>query len=249
MEKLTILFKLSHKFTLKYLKSYFMIMLKPILIGSLGIVFLFTISLKPIFALLGLFVTLPCIFYSFWRGYFITYALNDVAYRFINKEENISIEDSINYLKPKEGDFAIYISICSILSILCFSPTFIYIFSKYQQNSINLNGDITSILSILGEFVLIGLINLIILMPFFNFVTQAYYFKKEEENLFNVILNCYKYLNPIGIMLIIIINLANTFLSQIAFIIYLPLIIILNLYTYSLNTFWFYSRIKSTNII
>lgn len=241
MEKLKLIFKLSYKFSNKFYKDYFLQIAKPLLIGGVGLFVMLLIQLDPIFAFLGLFITLPCIFYSFWRGYFITYALNDVSYNFL-KGTNCALLDSLEKLKNQEKDFIKYVSFCAILSVIGYIPSIFYFLANLQINV--LIADPYSILSNLGSFILVFALNTIILSPFLNFMTQAYYFKQKSDNYFKIIANCYKYLDFRGIVIILIIGLFNLAISNIHPLIYAILALIGNLFIYSINTFWFYTKIN-----
>ena len=72
----------------KYLKEYLTLLVKPVLIGILGIFAMLFMFINPLFSILGLFVTIPCVFYSFWRGITVTYTLNYAAYNMYKNGSN-----------------------------------------------------------------------------------------------------------------------------------------------------------------
>ena len=243
MEKIQLIFKLGYKFTLKYLKEYVLLLLKPVLIGLVGIFIMFFITFDPIFAFLGIFITLPCIFYSFWKCYWISYAINPCAYYFIKKGADLSIKDCLELIKNDEKNFIKYISFCAIFSVFCYIPTIVFALNK--MNNINsLIADPLSVITIMQPILAIMFINTLVVAPFLVFLNQVYYFKKEDENYFSLVKNCYKYLDFVGVVLVLTAIVLNMVLPNKNIILYIILVILINLFVNSINTFWFFTKIK-----
>ena len=98
--------KYSKKFSKKYIKEYLILMLKPIIVGLIGYMFVQLAMKNPFFIIFVFLITFPCIFWAFWRGYVITYALNYAAYDFYNDENDYTLLDFIEQNK-KQMDFII----------------------------------------------------------------------------------------------------------------------------------------------
>lgn len=237
MEQIRTIILPAHKFALRYCTQYLKLLIKPCLFMVLGIIFLLLCFLNPVFAIFALFITIPSLCYGFWKGYCITYLLNFAAFGFL-KNSDMALESYLNSFKAREKDFIKYISFCAILSLAFYIPVF-YLFFK-NVSKFDLSNPVSVITNSFFAFILFSIIS-IALIPFSNYLTQAYFFKKENENYFSLFINCYKNLDWIGIIIAVanivitlIISSLNTFI--------LPLLIILNLYFYSINMFWYYSR-------
>lgn len=243
MEKLKLLLSLSHKFCLKYALEYFKMLLKPCIVGLIGFIFVPLCMVNPIFALCAIFITLPCIFYSFWKGFCITYLLNYAALGFIKKETGLELKAYENSFKAQEKDFIKYISFCAIIVLIFYLPCVFFIFKNLSL----LIGANPNYMAIIKDFLGILLYSFtisIILVPFTNYFTQSYFFKKDHENYFNLFLNCYKNLNKEGLIIAFGITLLTFIISSLN-VFLLPLLLVLNLYYYSINTFWYYSKNNS----
>lgn len=243
MEKLKLLLSLSHKFCLKYALEYFKMLLKPCIIGFIGFIFVPLCFINPIFAFCALFITLPCLFYSFWRGFCITYLLNYAALSFVKNEAVLELKTYENSFKAQEKDFIRYISFCAFVVLILYLPCVFFVF----KNMSLLFGTNPNFSAIIKEFIgalLYSFSVSIILVPFTNYFTQSYFFKKDNENYFNLFFNCYKNLNKEGLIIAFIIALITFTISSLN-VFLLPLLLVLNLYYYSINTFWYYSRNNS----
>lgn len=236
MEKLKILIKLSYKFTKKYTPQYVNLLAKPLIAVVMGIFFMIFIGVNPLISLLSI----PCFCYAFWRGFFTTYALNYAAYDFRKENTGLSLCDFYKKLKDKESNFALYITFCAFLTLIFYIPTF-----KYSINAIlgsNILSDPYSIIAVMHEIKNIILINTLFLLPFLNYMTQAYFFKKENENFIQLFLNCYKKLDLTGLLVCIIISVIGFLLNYTGIIILL--FFVFNPFCYAINTFWYSTRVK-----
>jgi len=238
MKKILILLKLCYKFSKKYTADYLTSLAKPILFAILGILFLIIGTMNIKFIILA-FLSIPFTCYAFWKGYLITYGLIFCADDFINKNSVKYSEYKIKAIR-QEKEFAKYICFVAVLSLIFYVPSLFYLI-KTIPFSIDLFLNPSNLLSYQNIIDNTFLINSIVLSPFLNYALCAYYFKKDNENYFNTILNCYKKLDIIGLTLAVIITL----ISYKGGIIYLILAILLNPFIYSINTFWYSSRVKS----
>ncbi len=244
MENLKSILIKSNSFSFRYILEYLKLLIKPCLIAIFGFIFLTLSFLNPIFAVFALFITIPCLCISFWQGFCITYILNCAALNFKKGQGCLSLADYLNVIKGNK-DFIKYISFCAFFTLICFSPS-VYLIFKNLNSIISL--ETTNYFVIITKFIglfIFSVINGLILVPFTNFFTQAYLFKKDNESYFDLFINCYKYLNKDGLIIAYGITILVLLLTTIN-VIFLPLAIILNLYIYSINTFWYASRLAET---
>lgn len=233
--------KKSIDFARIYAKDYFIALIKPILFCAIGALFVVLTMQNPSFAILALFVSIPCICYGFWRGYIITYSLNYIALEYY---KNFEKKDFIEYSKlVNTKELASYLLFCAIISLLGFLPSLFFALSKI--NLISLISNPSSIMSNMGDIISIFifiLINGLVLVPFLNFFNQALFFKNTHESFFDLFLNCFKIQNSTGIILSIIFSVLGSIISGLNPIIYLILALLLNLITFSANTFYYEDR-------
>ena len=243
MNSLSEYFKKGIDFSKIYAKDYFIALIKPIIFCAIGALFVILTMQNPSFAILALLVSIPCICYGFWRGYIITYSLNYAAlgyYKNFEKKEFIEYSKLVN-----TKELASYLLYCAIISLLAFLPSLIYALCKINLISLILNPssimsnavDLMSVLTFI-------LINSIILIPFLNFFNQALFFKNRNENFFELFLNCYKIQNLTGIIISIIFSVLGGVISGLNPIIYLILALLLNLLSFSVNTFYYEDRCR-----
>lgn len=246
--KIKSIIALSHAFAKKYILQYFNVMKKPMIVGIIGYIFFALIEIHPNFAIGALLVTIPAIFYSFWRGFVITYALNQASCEFLKgNEQALPLLEIITINKTKEKEFARYIGLVALICTLIFLAI---VFTAF-----------VNIIVFLLEIIIFILIS----APLLNFLTQAYFFKKENENFLKLYKNCFN-IDKLGVIVILLIyfistivglipslfaslfNSSNLFvtvsLNILNFLIGLVLFLGLNLYIYSINTFYFKTRIK-----
>ena len=235
MKKVSILLKLCYKFSKKYMPSYLLTMTKPILCGILAILFLFISTINIKFIILG-FLSIPLMCYAFWKGFVITYDLIPCAHSFL-KETPQPFQNCT--VKNQEGQFAKYVGFCALFTVVLYLPLAIYI-QKTIPFSVDLFLNTNQLLMYSSKINKAFLINSIFIAPFLNYCLCAYYYKKEKENYFKLFLNCYKYLDILGLIIAIILTLISTQGG----LIYLILAIFLNPFVYSINTFWYSSRVK-----
>ena len=234
MKKISILLKLCYKFSKKYLSGYIFALSKPILFAIFGIMLVGTIFINPKFVICG-FISIPFLCYAFWRGYVTTYGLIPCADNFL-KETALPFENFAQQAKKQEKELAKYLCFIAIISILLYIPSVVYIL-KTVPFSIEMLFDYEKLLAYGPEIDNVFLINSLLLAPFSNFALCAFYYKKENENYFKLLINCYKNLDIYGI----IIALIFTLIAAKGGIIYIILALLLNTFIYSTNTFW-YSR-------
>ena len=238
------LLKMSFEFYKKYIKEYLLMLIKPILVGVLGIILMPLMFINPVFALLTIFITLPCIFYSFWRGIMITYTLNYAAYGMYKKSTYHSLKELFILTKKNEKELALWITYIAILSIIGYIPAFILSFLFLPVNFVDFLNFPSGTMSFLQELLsakimVIYVINTLILIPFLNYSQQAFYFKKPEEKFFNLIVNCYKRINLQGYLIALFVVLAGFVLTSNSLLIFL--VLFFNVFIYGLNMFWWES--------
>ncbi len=239
-----ILLKLSFDFFRKYIKEYFILLLKPILVGIMGFFAMLFMFVNPLFAILGIFITIPCIFYSFWRGILITYSLNIAANHFYNKN-SIGLIECYKIAKQNEKELALWVTYVALFSILGYIPAFVLcnIFAPVSLNSFfNFPyGTINFFQSLMSfKILLIYIINTLILIPFFNYSQQAFYFRKPQEKFINLILNCYKKNGIKGYLIAFFVVLSSFILTSNSFLIIL--VLFFNVFIYGLNMFWWITK-------
>ncbi len=240
MKKIKILIKLGYKFSVKYFIQYFKLLIKPILAGVLAFIFFKLIFINPIFVVF----VIPLMSYALWRGYFATYCLNYAAYDFIKNNGNISLENCFKQAKTVEKNFALYITFSAFLTLILYIPSILHFLNVILKTDI-LHQPFAFIAILVKCFLFLG-INTLILFPFLNFITQAYFFKKEKENFFSLFLNCYKKLDITGVLILIGIFIISTVLN-LNIILYLLFFLIVNPFIYAVNTFWYSTRVENIN--
>jgi len=243
LDKVELFFKLSFKFFKKYLQEYLILLLKPVAIGVLGMFVLALGFVNPIFAIFALFITIPCIFYSFWRGIMITYALNPLADDFIKKGQ-MNLADCYSLVRKDEKQLGLWISYVAIVSALGFIPSLVAVSILNPVPFSSLFSSPSGAISFLSgcytkSLILIYLLNMLILVPFLNFSQQAFYFRKPDENFLDLSLNCYKKLNLTGFLIaFIVVFLGSKMSSDSVLILFTP---VFNVFIYPLNFFWYLS--------
>ena len=245
MEKIDILLKLSTKFCKKYIREYINLLFKPVLIGIFGCLFIPLAAVHPALAILALIISIPCTCYAFWRGFLITYALNIAALNYIKKVSDTSLENCYKAALKTEKDFALYIGFFALICVIRYLLTVICFFTIVPISRLPyILNDIQGLLSSFAMIFFISIINTIFLIPILNYATQAYLFKQNGENYFQLLINCYKKLDSTGILVAILITVITFLISSFAPVIYLISFTIINAIVYSINTFWYYSRIS-----
>ena len=238
-----VLLKLSLEFFKKYIKEYLILLSRPILVGVVGFVFLTLMFINPFFAILGIFVTIPCVFYSFWRGILITYSLNCAADHFYNKNP-IPLKNCYSMVKKDEKELALWITYIALFSVIGYIPAFILsnIFSPVSFGAFfNFPQGTMSFLQSLMSFkiILIYSINTLLLIPFLNYSQQVFYFKKPKQKFLNLILDCYK-INMKGYLIALFVVFAGFVLSSSSILIIL--VLFFNVFIYGLNMFFWITK-------
>ena len=242
MDKFKEYLKCATEFAKKYFIQYFKLLIKPIIAGIIGLCAVGLSYIHPLLAIVSLLISIPCTCYAFWKGYVVTYSLNNAAIAFINNEEKELKDCLIN--KEEKKLLALWLGFCALVSILAFLPSMIF-----MGKAIDIVALMTNPASLIanpqatGIVFLIFLVTTIVLLPFLNFFNQALYFKKEEEGFIKIFLNCYQKLNKDGIILSTAFTLIGGIISCSGYI-YPLLALVLNLFSFSANTFWFKERLE-----
>lgn len=231
MEKFKIIFKLSIKFLQRYLPQYLYLMLNPFLIALIGFSFLFLVKINPLFGIFALFITIPCIFYSFWKGFLITYSLNCASYNFIKKDAQYDLKACLETVKKDEKKFAVYIT----KSFLLIVAPFCLLILAMRISTIGL--------MLIIPVAVIVILYVLFLIPFCSFMTQAYYYKNEDDSFYSIFKSCYKNLDSTAYLIFlfsILINILSGSIKNLFFSIATSLV--LSLLIFCMCAFWFYAK-------
>ena len=242
MKKLNLILKLSFEFSAKYAYGYIKNILKYILIGMIGLIFLPLSLYNPIFALFALFITIPSFCYAFWKGYLITYALNYAALEYITKKkQSKDFTEYIELTKKQENELIKFVSFMAIVITIGYIPSVLYFANNISTEKLLI--DPSSALADMKDTILCFTINTVILAQFINFALQAFFFRRKESY-FGLLINCYKNTGVMGFIISNIIIGITTLLSCKAIITYLIVFLPLNLIIYSINLFLYLQGIK-----
>ena len=237
MNNLKEIFKTSGLFLQEYISQYLKLLSKPIIFGVVGACALGLCALGPIGGVISAFISIPCLCYAFWQGYLITYAINYAADSYVVKQENnIPLIDCYNFTKEKAKELAWFLLFSLIISAVVMIPS-----ALYAINNLNLADIFAN-----AKSVIYLVINSLILYPFYNFLNQAFFYKKDDESFIGLFLNCYKKLDLAGITLVILFSLLPTIISGINSLLYVICVFPLNLIIYFANTIWYKS--KTSNV-
>ncbi len=241
MEKLNKIFGLAAKFYSIYAKQYFLAMVKPLLAGVLAFVLIGISLLNKALALFSI-LSLPLIFYSFWQSYLITYALNFAAMDALKQGSGAPFEIFICRTKDQSGKLARWVTFGAFLSLVLIAPSII-LSVRNAAFIIQSAGEISSFLPVLGLIFL----NLILILPFMNYLNQAFYFKREDEGYFDLFFNCYKKLNLQGVSLIVIFGVLQWVISSSASFLSPIFTFALTPYALACSIYWYYGRLEAEN--
>lgn len=234
MEKFKIIFKLSIKFLQRCLPQYLYLMLKPFLIALIGLSFLFLVKINPIFGIFALIITIPCIFYSFWKGFLVTYSLNCASYNFIKKDAQYDLKACLETVKKDEKKFAAYIT-KSFLMIA--APFCLLILAMLISPLLQIG--LMLIIPVAVIFILYALL----LIPFYNFMTQAYYYKNKNDSFFSIFKSCYKNLDSTAYLIFLFSTLLNILSGSLKNLFFsLTISFVINLFIFCMCAFWFYAK-------
>ena len=211
MEKINILLKLSFKFFQKYLLGYFKALLAPCLALFLGLILFIAVFFNRNLVLIS-FLSIPCFLFAFWRGFVVTYALNFASDDFINKTP-LDFNYYVEKAKKDGNGLGAWVTFCAILTIILYLPFAFYMVSNFPLIQ---NGNFKTFYLAYG-------LNTLILMPFLNYYTQAFYFRKEKENFISLFLNCYRKLDWLGFLIAVIIGSIAIIISNIPYIAFITL--------------------------
>lgn len=223
--------KKSSDFLKIYFKEYMITLKTPFLVGLIGFLSIILCMVTPIGAVISLLIFIPCFCYAFWQGYLITYSLNYAADSFIKTDNKVLLTDCYDLAKKDGGELAKFLFFYAIVYFIICIPSIIYLFFNLAPA-----GTIPAH-KIFG-CMLILMINNILLLPSSNFLNQAFFYRKKEENFFELLLNCYKKLDKTGILLAITFSLLML-LNSINSLICSILILLLNPLIYCANTIWY----------
>lgn len=245
MNNLKIILTKSSNFLKIYLKDYLALIKKPVLVGFLGLLSLGLCIFGPIGAILALFISIPCICYSFWRGYLMTYSLNYAADSYAKTDNKVLILDCYNLAKKDGNKLAQFLGFSVLIFVILCSPSIVYLILKALKTDLLV--DLVSAIynpMMLFKYLIAFILNSLVLIPFYNFLNQAFFYRKEKESFLSLFLNCYKKLDKTGIALAIIFNLL-TCLSFFNSLLYLILALFLNPLIYCANTIWYKNKIEN----
>ena len=241
MKKVSVLLKLCYKFSKRYMQGYLSEIAKPVLFGILGILMVLSATFNIKFIICG-FLSIPVLCWAFWKGYVITYGLVSCAHTYIKDVPN-SFKIHSKEAKDGEKNFAKYVCFCALLTLICYLPCFFYIKNNIPF-SLNIIMEPNSASEYLAAVNKPFIINTILLAPFLNYFLCTYYYRKDNENYFKLFLNCYKYLDILGIAIAVILTL----FSFLGGVIYLIIAIFLNPFIYSINTFWYMAKMNKQDL-
>ena len=235
-------FKSGLNFLKKYAGNYLLEMMIPVAMGFFGFLITYLIirlGLAP--EVLAAIIAIISICGAFWRGYVATYALNYAAFDYYKNGKENKLAEYVKKVNKKQ--LASYLSFCAIFTLIAYFPAFCYSFKTVNildlfYNPFSVFGNISGFIKLFFAF----LLNSVVILPFLNFFNQALFFKKENETYFNVVMKCFKLQNKQGICLSIIFGFLGGFISIFGLVPYLLLALLLNVLTFSINTFWYSDR-------
>ncbi len=237
MNNTSLFFKLSIKFFKRYFREYFSLYAKYLLIFIASFIFIPLVNISPFFALPVLFIAIPVSCWASWKIYVIAFALIPASYDFLKNGSRRSFKEIFETIETKK--LLSFVSFYFLVSILLFTPLIFVLITKFSQIIAK------NYTEFLIQLIIISVVTFFVSIPFFMLNLQAFYFKSEEENYFDVFKNCYKKLNLefVAILFVIaifsiIINILPPLFSGIANIIAIP-------FFYSVLSFWYISRIQN----
>lgn len=242
MKCLKTIFHKSNSFLKIYLKDYLKLLIKPIIIGIVGTLFLALCFLGPIGALIALFTSIPALCYAFWNGYLITYSLNYAVESYMRTENKVSLIDCYDLAKKDSGKLAAFLGFALFFIFLVYLPVLIII-PMIFANSIE--SDIAQFFlsyKFPYKYTLILNIPFLILIPFYNFLNQAFFYRKSKDGFVKLLKNCYTNMDKTGILLCVIFVLGTSVLFVLNAILYAIVALIANPFIYCANMLWYRLR-------
>lgn len=226
MNRIVLFYKLCWKFLQRYFLEYFVEYIKPFLLFCLSLIFIPLCKTSPVFAIFAFLITIPVCCYTIWKMYLINYAIIPASYIFLKKGASISFKDIVKSIDQK-----------SLISFLLFtfflslgvSFVFLLLFFALQNN--------------MPAFFILLIAIWVFLLPFCCLYLQAFYFKKEKENYFDIIKKCYSKVNIECILIIISYAILSIIANIIPVISIFISVFVLPIAFISIFTFWYYSRL------
>ena len=237
MSNISLFFKLGWKFFQRYLKEYLLILAKPFLLLILSFVFVPLCQTSPFFAIPAILITIPLSCWAAWKIYVIFYATIPASYDFLKNGAKTEFAEIVKNIKQKELiSFALFSCVIYLIPLICIILAI----------SINISRAANPATCDILSFIIFIITVIALITPFVFFSLQALYFKEDNENYFNLFKKCYQYLNIEAIMILVIIGLIN-FTFNLNIVLSIVSVLILPLFTNSVCTFWYYSRLQKKN--
>ena len=168
----------------------------------------------------------------------ITYSLNFTVYDFVKENKNVSLKECYQEAKKQGKELALYLSFIALISLIFYLPLF------FVLNAPDVIEKYTS--GVLQKEVAIVMTSCSFAYLFVtNYAFQAFYYKKENENIFITFLNLFKKLDRIGILIAFFVAFIYTIFST--FIILAPLALLFNVYALGVNMLWYTGKKSEEN--
>ena len=233
----------SISFLKLYLKDYLKLLIKPILIGLVGMLLLALCLLGPIGAIIALFSSIPCTCYAFWRGYLITYSLNYAVESYMRTENKVSIIDCYELTKKEGSKLAAFLGYSALVCLLVCLSAIILIPTSV---SVDFRADFMQMLKspeLSYKYFIVLFPCFLLLSPFYNFLNQAFFYRKSNEGFNNLLFNCYKNLDKAGMLLCAFFAVGLNILGVVNVFIFAVVALILNPFIYCANMLWYKQKI------
>ena len=232
MNNTSLFFKLAGKFFQRYLKEFLLEFAGPFFLFLLSMFLLGLGSKIPIYLYLciGVFVVIPVACYTVWKMTVLYYALVPASHEFLTNGATKKFKDIVRDINQKE--LIGFLGFCFVIILILTILTGAVFYAFIEKNII--------------FPVIFGIIVILINIPIATYGFQALYFKKDNENYWNVFCNCFTRLNGQGVLIMLFVLIINTILScfiisQIIAGLFLPV------YFSAICTFWYYSTITKKN--
>ncbi len=227
MNNVSLFYKLSWKFCARYFKEFFIEYLKPSLLFLLSMFILGLGTKIPVYVyiVLSLLVVLPLSCYTLWKMTVICYALIPACYEFLKNGAKKSFKDIVNEVDQKK--LIPFFGFCLVVYLAIIIPVPLMAFVLKDN---------------IAAFFIFIISIFILIMPFSFLSLQAFYFRKDNENYFDLLKNCYTKLDTKIILIMVSLIIINAVSNVIPFIniiilFFMPVIII------PVCTFWYYTKV------
>jgi len=228
MEKVILLFKLAYKFLQKFVREYFLLFAKYVLIILVGIAIIILVDTTPFLqkiSILGCIVGLIIILYGIWKCTVVVYITNEVAIGFLKNKKDLSYKKCfLDFQKTKEKNFMLYVTFIGIVTL----------FADGVPLVVN------------SKFKLLELLVFIAILPIIIFYYQTYSLKKDDEKFSDLLCNCYLYLDKTALYLILA-NILVYILLSVSIIGIIFLFFFIPFFN-AANVFWLFGRMEEMKI-